>query len=61
VDADVSTLVIRDAFLKMLLGALFSLPVFLLVRIVLRAALIEDRPGGRRPVAPRAADSRGQV
>jgi rod shape-determining protein MreD len=61
VDADVSTLVIRDAFLKALLGALFSLPVFLLVRLVLRPALIEDRPGGRRPVAPRAADSRGQV
>ena len=58
IDADVSTLVVRDALLKTLLGALFALPVFLLVRLVLRPALIEDRPGGRRPVTPRTADSR---
>jgi rod shape-determining protein MreD len=58
IDADVSTLVVRDALLKALLGALFALPLFLLVRLVLRPALVEDRPGGRRPVAPRAADSR---
>ena len=58
IDAHVSTLVVRDALLKTLLGALFALPVFLLVRLVLRPALIEDRPGGRRPVTPRTADSR---
>jgi rod shape-determining protein MreD len=59
VDADVSTLVVRDALLKTLFGALLALPLFMLVRLVLRPALVEDRPGGRRPVAPRAADSRG--
>jgi rod shape-determining protein MreD len=59
IDADVSPLVVRDALIKTLLGALLALPVFLLVRLVLRPALVEDRPGGRRPVAPRAADSRG--
>lgn len=58
IDADVSPLVVRDALLKTLLGALFALPVFLLVRLVLRPALVEDRPGGRRPVTPRTADSR---
>lgn len=59
VDADVSTLVVRDAVAKTFLGALLSLPVFLLVRLVLRPAVIEDRPGGRRPVTPRSAESRG--
>jgi rod shape-determining protein MreD len=58
IDADVSTLVIRDAFLKTLLGALLALPVFLGVRLLLRPALVDDRPGGRRPVTPRTADSR---
>ena len=58
IDADVSTLVVRDALLKTLLGALLALPVFLLVRLVLRPALVEDRPGGRRPVAPQTAESR---
>lgn len=59
IDADVSALVVRDAVLKTLLGALFALPVFMLVRLVLRPALVDDRPGGRRPVTPRAADSGG--
>ena len=58
IDADVSTLVVRDALIKTLLGALLALPVFLLVRLVLRPALVEDRPGGRRPVTPRTAESR---
>ncbi len=58
VDADVSLLVVRDAVAKTVLGGLLSLPVFLLVRLVLRPAVIEDRPGGRRPVTPRSAESR---
>ncbi len=57
VDADVSTIVIRDAAIKTLLGAALALPVFLLVRLVLRPALIEDRRSARRPVAPRAAET----
>jgi rod shape-determining protein MreD len=57
VDADVSTLVIRDAFLKTLIGAALAIPVFYTVRLVVRPALIEDRPGGRRPVTARPAES----
>jgi rod shape-determining protein MreD len=50
VDADVSTIVIRDAFITSLLGAVFALPVLWAVRRLLRPALIEDQPdaGGRR-------------
>lgn len=58
VDADVSTLVVRDAIAKAFLGGLLSLPIFLLVRLVLKPAVIEDRRGGRRPVTPRSAESR---
>jgi rod shape-determining protein MreD len=59
IDADVSGLVVRDAVIKTFLGALLALPMFLLVRLVLRPAIVDDRPGGRRPVAPRTAESRG--
>ncbi|MDP9187843.1 MAG: rod shape-determining protein MreD [Actinomycetota bacterium] len=56
VDADVSAIVVRDALVKTLLGAALSLPVFLLVRLVLRPALVEDRPDGkRRSAAPAPA------
>ena len=58
VDADVSLLVVRDAVAKTVLGGLFALPVFLGVRLVLRPALVDDRPSGRRPATPRAAESR---
>jgi rod shape-determining protein MreD len=58
IDADVSALVIRDAVVKTILGALLALPLFVLVKLVIRPAIVEDRPGGRRPVAPRTADSR---
>ena len=57
VDADVSTRIIGDALLKTLLGAMFSLPLYLAVRLVLRPALVEDRPSGRRSGAARAAES----
>lgn len=52
VDADVSTIVIRDAFITSILGALLAPPVLWAVRRLLRPALVEDRPGGggeRRP------------
>jgi len=58
VEADVSTRIIGDAVAKTLLGAILALPVFLLVRLILRPALVEDRPSGRRPSAPRAAETR---
>jgi rod shape-determining protein MreD len=51
VDADVSTLVVRDAVVKSVLGALLALPVFLGVRLMLRPALVDDRPSARRPFA----------
>lgn len=59
VDADVSTLVVRDAVVKTLLGAALAYPVFWLVRLILRPALIEDMPAGRRPTAPRPLEQRG--
>jgi rod shape-determining protein MreD len=61
VDADVSTRVVGDAVMKTLLGIALSFPVFFVVRLVLRPALIEDRPdraSGRRPGAARAAETR---
>ena len=58
IDADVSTLVIRDAVVKTLLGGALALPVFMAVRLVLRPALVEERPPGRRPTTPHAAESR---
>jgi rod shape-determining protein MreD len=60
IEVDVSTLVIRDALLKTLLGALLAIPVYRLVRLVLRPALIDDRPSRRRPVAPTAAETGAQ-
>jgi rod shape-determining protein MreD len=57
IDADVSTVVIRDAFFKTLIGAALAVPVMLLVRLLLRPALIDDRRAARRPVAPRAAET----
>jgi rod shape-determining protein MreD len=52
IEADVSPLVLRDAFVKTLFGALLAIPMYRLVRLVLRPALIDDRPSRRRPVAP---------
>ncbi|MGH2923859.1 MAG: rod shape-determining protein MreD [Solirubrobacterales bacterium] len=59
IDADVSTLVVRDAVVKTLLGVALAFPVFWLVRLILRPALIEDTPTGRRPRAPRPLEQRG--
>lgn len=56
-DANVSSLVIRDAFVRSLLGALLALPVYAGARRVLRPALIEAAPrsGKRRdPATDRA-------
>ena len=56
VDADVSARVVTDAIAQAILGGLLSLPVFLLVRLVLRPAIVEDARGARRPVTPRSAE-----
>jgi rod shape-determining protein MreD len=58
VDADVSFLVVRDAVVKSLIGAALAVPVLLLVRLVVRPALIDERRAARRrPVSPRTADT----
>jgi rod shape-determining protein MreD len=58
VDGDVSTRLAGEAAVKTLLGCALSLPVYLLVRLVLRRAVIDDRPPGRRPLTPRPAQTR---
>jgi rod shape-determining protein MreD len=55
IEANVSFLVVRDALVKGLIGAALAIPVLLLVRLVIRSALIDERGAARRPVAARAA------
>jgi rod shape-determining protein MreD len=55
VDANVSFLVVRDALVKSLIGAILAIPVLLAVRLVVRSALVDERRAARRPAAPRAA------
>jgi rod shape-determining protein MreD len=49
VDANVSFLVVRDAVVKSLIGAVLAVPVLLLVRLVVRPSLIDERRASRRP------------
>jgi rod shape-determining protein MreD len=56
VEAEVSARIIGDALLKTTLGAMFSLPLYLAVRLALRPALVDDRPAGRRSGTARAAE-----
>jgi rod shape-determining protein MreD len=59
IDATVSFLVVRDALIKSVLGALLALPVLLIVRLVVRSALVDERRAARRrPVARGAAGAR---
>lgn len=48
VDAPVSTLVIRDVALKSIYAFFLGIPIYLLIRRILRPALIEDRGMQRR-------------
>jgi rod shape-determining protein MreD len=57
VDADVSTIVIRDAVIKTAIGAALAIPVFLGVRLLVRPALVDERRSARRPMAPRPAEN----
>jgi hypothetical protein len=61
VDAHVSTIVIRDAFVKTILGAALAVPVVWLVRLLLKPALVDDRPErpGRRPELPSPVGTEG--
>ena len=56
IDANVSVLVLRDAVIKSLIGAALAIPVLLLVRLVVRSALVDERRGARRAAAPRPVE-----
>jgi rod shape-determining protein MreD len=57
IDADVSFLVVRDALVKSLIGALISIPVLWIVRLAVRSALVDERRAARRTPAPRPVES----
>ena len=57
VDANVSFLVVRDALVKSLIGAALAIPVLLLVRLVVRSSLVDERRAARRPTGPRAVEA----
>lgn len=56
IDANVSAIVVRDAVIKSAIGALLAIPVLLLVRLVVRSALVDERRGARRTTAPRPVE-----
>jgi rod shape-determining protein MreD len=56
IDANVSFLVVRDALVKSLIGAALAIPVLLLVRLVVRSSLVDERRAARRPT-PRAVEA----
>jgi rod shape-determining protein MreD len=57
IDANVSFLVVRDALIKSLIGALLAIPVLWIVRLMVRSALVDERRGARRTPAPRPVES----
>lgn len=57
IDANVSFLVVRDALVKSLVGALLAVPVLWVVRLVVRSALVDERRAARRTSAPRPVES----
>jgi len=57
IDANVSFLVVRDALVKSLIGALLAIPVLWTVRLVVRSALVDERKAARRTPAPRPVES----
>jgi rod shape-determining protein MreD len=57
IDATVSFLVVRDALVKSLIGTVLAIPVLLLVRLVVRSSLVDERRAARRTPAPRVVES----
>ena len=57
IDATVSFLVVRDALVKSLIGMVLAIPVLLLVRLVVRSSLVDERQSG---AAHRRTASRGE-
>ena len=62
VDSEVTGGVARDLFVETLLGLILVVPVFALVRLILRSALVEDQPSaqGRRLRRRRAKEQRAK-
>jgi rod shape-determining protein MreD len=59
IDATVSPLVLRDAVIKSLIGAVLAIPVLWVVRLVVRSALVDERRAARRRrVVPGTAGTR---
>jgi rod shape-determining protein MreD len=58
IDATVSFLVVRDAFVKSLIGAILAVPVLWVVRLVVRSALVDERRSARRPLVARGGADR---
>ena len=57
IDATVSFLVVRDALIKSLIGTVLAIPVLLLVRLVVRSALVDERRAARRTIGRPGSDS----
>jgi rod shape-determining protein MreD len=57
IDATVSFLVVRDALVKSLIGMVLAIPVLLLVRLVVRSSLVDERRAARRTAGPRVVES----
>ncbi len=55
VESAVSPLIVRDIIVVSAMGMAFAVPVFWLVRRVLRPALIDDVPRSSRPLTPNRA------
>lgn len=62
IDAPVSLLALREALVQGLLGVLLMIPVFPLVRRIVRPALVDDavRARSRTVAGPRPSDRRGR-
>jgi rod shape-determining protein MreD len=52
VETQVSLLVLREVLLKGLLAFLFAMPIYPLVRRLLRPALVDEAPASRRALSP---------
>jgi rod shape-determining protein MreD len=61
IDANVSFLVVRDAVIKSLIGAALAIPVLLLVRLVVRSAIVDERRAARRPIGRGGSDRGPQL
>jgi rod shape-determining protein MreD len=59
IDAPVSVQILREVFAQAVLGALLAVPIFPLIRRILRPALVDDASRVRARVSPSLLGSRG--